>query len=111
MGYDGKANGFSDAGRCAVREERIPDTPLLLESFVAFSKRAFDLASAKQIGAKPRFIHWWRIITGEDFCAFRCARTRNGSVLQQAGERAAQRVMQEFNYVGVLAIDFECNGD
>ena len=32
--------------------------------------------------------------------------------LQQAGERAALRVLQELNYVGVLAIEFfECNGE
>jgi 5-(carboxyamino)imidazole ribonucleotide synthase len=31
---------------------------------------------------------------------------------QEAGERAAQRILQHLNYVGVLAIEFfECNGE
>jgi 5-(carboxyamino)imidazole ribonucleotide synthase len=113
MGYDGKGQWILRTQEDVqfVKKE-FPDTPLLLESFVAFQREVSILAVRSRTGETAFYPlvenhHRGGILRLSIAPAPNLNRT-----LQQTGERAAKRVMQELNYVGVLAIEFfECNGE
>jgi len=113
MGYDGKGQWILRTPEDVqfVKKE-FPDTPLLLESFVAFQRELSILAVRSRSGETAFYPLVENHHRGGILRLSIAPAPKLSSVLQQAGERAAQRVMQELNYVGVLAIEFfECNGE
>jgi 5-(carboxyamino)imidazole ribonucleotide synthase len=113
MGYDGKGQWILRTQEDVqfVKKE-FPDTPLLLESFVAFQRELSILAVRSRSGGTAFYPLVENHHRGGILRLSIAPAPNLNESLQQAAERAAQRVMQELNYVGVLAIEFfECNGE
>jgi 5-(carboxyamino)imidazole ribonucleotide synthase len=113
MGYDGKGQWILRTQEDVqfVKKE-FPDTPLLLESFVAFQREVSILAVRSRTGETAFYPLVENHHRGGILRLSIAPAPNLNESLQQAGERAAKRVMQELNYVGVLAIEFfECNGE
>ena len=113
MGYDGKGQWIlrSQEDVEFVKKE-FPDTPLLLESFVAFQREVSILAVRSRTGETAFYPLVENHHRGGILRVSIAPAPNLNATLQQAAERAAERVMQELNYVGVLAIEFfECNGE
>jgi len=113
MGYDGKGQWILRTPEDVqfVKKE-FPDTPLLLESFVAFQREVSILAVRSRSGETAFYPLVENHHRGGILRLSIAPAPNLNESLQQAAERAAQRVMQELNYVGVLAIEFfECNGE
>ena len=113
MGYDGKGQWVLRTPEDVQRvKAEFSQAALLLEDFVAFQRELSILAVRSRSGETA----FYPLVENHH---------RNGilrlavapapklsAALQKAGERAAERVLQELNYVGVLAIEFfESDGE
>jgi len=80
--------------------------------FVAFQREAFDLAVRSRSGETAFYPLVENPSPGRDFAPFD-APAPNEFRCATGGRAAAQRVMQELNYVGVSGDNefFECNGE
>lgn len=113
MGYDGKGQWVLRTQDDVKRVKKdFPDAALLLENLVPFQRELSILAVRGRDG-KTAFYplvenhHRDGILRLSIAPAPKLSRS-----LQEAAESAARRVMEELNYVGVLAIEFfECNGE
>ena len=107
MGYDGKGQWMlhtqDDVAR--VRSE-FPNTPLLVEDFVAFEREVSILAARNRTGETAFYPLVENHHLGGILRLSIAPAPKLNTALQKAGERAAEQVMQELNYVGVLAIEF-----
>ena len=113
MGYDGKGQWvlrtYEDVAK--VKKD-FPAAQLLLENFVAFQRELSILAVRGRSGETAFYP-----LAENHHCSgiLRLSiapAPKLSSLLQKAGEQAAERVMRELDYVGVLAIEFfECNGE
>ena len=113
MGYDGKGQWVLRTREDVEFVKReFPTTPLLLESFVAF-QRELSILAARSRSGETAFYPLVENHHRGGILRLTVAPAPNLSAkLQQAAEVAARRVMEELNYVGVLAIEFfECNGE
>jgi len=113
MGYDGKGQWVLRTREDVEFVKReFPTTPLLLENFVAFQRELSILAVRSRSGETA----FYPLVENHHrggILRLSIAPVPNlGAKLQHAAESAARRVMEELNYVGVLAIEFfECNGE
>ena len=113
MGYDGKGQWvLRSAEDVAKVKQDFPDAPLLLESFVAFQRELSILAVRSRSGETA----FYPLVENHHRAGILrlslAPAPRLNAALQQAGERAAERILKELNYAGVLAIEFfECNGE
>src|SRR5438552_3510709 len=113
MGYDGKGQWVLRTTEDVEFVKReFPTTPLLLESFVAF-QRELSILAARGRSGETAFYPLVENYHRGGILRLSIAPAPNFSAkLQQAAESAARSVMEELNYVGVLAIEFfECNGE
>ena len=113
MGYDGKGQWVLRTREDVefVRRE-FPTTPLLLESFVAFQRELSVLAARTRSGETAFYPLVENHHRGGILRLTVAPAPNLSAKLQQAAEVAARRVMEELNYVGVLAIEFfECGGE
>ena len=113
MGYDGKGQWVLRTREDVEFVKReFPTTPLLLESFVTF-QRELSILAARSRSGETAFYPLVENHHRGGILRLTVAPAPNLSAkLQQAAEVAARRVMEELNYVGVLAIEFfECNGE
>ncbi|HJZ64431.1 MAG TPA: 5-(carboxyamino)imidazole ribonucleotide synthase [Candidatus Acidoferrum sp.] len=113
MGYDGKGQWVLRTHEDVVKVKKdFPSASLLLENFVAFERELSILAVRGRSGETafyPLVENHHR--AGILRLSIAQAPKLNPAV-QKAGEQAAERVMRELDYVGVLAIEFfECNGE
>jgi len=113
MGYDGKGQWVLRTREDAEFVKReFPTTPLLLESFVAFERELSVLAVRSRSGETAFYPLVENHHRGGILRLSIAPAPNSSAKLQQAAESAARRVMEELNYVGVLAIEFfECNGE
>ncbi len=113
MGYDGKGQWVlqtEEDVRFVMNE--FPDTPLLLESFVKFQRELSILAVRNRSGETAFYPLVENHHCGGILRLSIAPAPKLDTTLQQVGERAAERIMQDLNYVGVLAIEFfECDGE
>ncbi|HLZ11093.1 MAG TPA: 5-(carboxyamino)imidazole ribonucleotide synthase [Candidatus Acidoferrum sp.] len=113
MGYDGKGQWIlrtAEAVEFVKRE--FPATPLLLENLVAFERELSILAVRSKAGETAFYPLVENHHRGGILRLSIAPAPNLSAKLQQAAELAARRVMEELNYVGVLAIEFfECNGE
>ncbi len=112
MGYDGKGQWVlrtaEDVGK--VKQD-FPDAPLLLENFVAFQRELSILAVRSRNGETAFYPLVENHHRGGILRLSLAPAPKLNPALQHAGERAAERILKELNYVGVLAIEFfECDG-
>lgn len=113
MGYDGKGQWVLQTQEDVqfVKDE-FPTTPLLLENFVKFQREVSILAVRSRSGETA----FYPLVENHHRAGILrlsiAPAPKLSPALQKAGEQAAERVMQELNYVGVLAIEFfECDGE
>jgi 5-(carboxyamino)imidazole ribonucleotide synthase len=113
MGYDGKGQWVIETPESVARtQEVLPDQPLLLESFVEFQRELSILAVRTRSGETAFYPLVENHHRGGILRLSIAPAPNLSAKLQQAAELAARRVMEELNYVGVLAIEFfECNGE
>lgn len=113
MGYDGKGQWVLRTAEDVQRvKSDFPDAPLLLEDFVAFQRELSILAVRGRNGETAFYPLVENHHRGGILRLSIAPAPKLNPALQQAGEQAAQRVMRELNYVGVLAIEFfECDGE
>lgn len=113
MGYDGKGQWVVRTAEDVARlKQDFPDVPLLLESFVAFQRELSILAVRGRDGKSAFYPLVENHHRGGILRLSLAPAPKLNPALQQAGERAAERILQELEYVGVLAIEFfECNGE
>jgi 5-(carboxyamino)imidazole ribonucleotide synthase len=113
MGYDGKGQWVLRTAEDVVALKRdFPDAALILENFVAFQRELSILAVRGRSGETAFYPLVENHHRGGILRLSIAPAPRLNKALQEAGERAAQRILQELNYVGVLAIEFfECKGE
>jgi len=113
MGYDGKGQWVLHTREdVAFVKREFPKTPLLLENFVAFQRELSILAVRSKSGETAFYPLVENHHSGGILRLAIAPAPNLGAELQQTAELAARRVMEELNYVGVLAIEFfECGGE
>ncbi len=113
MGYDGKGQWVlrTPEDVAAIRKD-FPNTALILENFVAFQRELSILAVRGRDGETAFYPLVENHHRGGILRLSIGPAPKSRVSLQEAGERAARKILQELNYVGVLAIEFfECNGE
>jgi 5-(carboxyamino)imidazole ribonucleotide synthase len=111
-GYDGKGQRvLTDAADLDGAWEALGDTPLILEAHVPF-RRELSVLSARGLDGDTRC---WPLV--ENLHAHGILRVSRapahdaGPELQAAGEAIATKLLDDLNYVGVLAVElFDCDG-
>ncbi len=113
MGYDGKGQWVLRRQDDVQRlKQEFPDTALILENLVGFQRELSILAVRGRSGETAFYPLVENHHRGGILRLSIAPAPKLSKSLQEAGERAAQKILQELNYVGVLAIEFfECNGE
>jgi len=113
MGYDGKGQWvLRTSDDVAAVRKNLPDAGLILENFVAFERELSILAVRGRSGETAFYPLVENRHRGGILRLSIAPAPKLSKALQEAGEQAAQRILQDLNYVGVLAIEFfECNGE
>ena len=113
MGYDGKGQWVLRTREDVEFVKReFPTTPLLLERFIAFQRELSVLAARSRSGETAFYPLVENHHRGGILRLTVAPAPNLSAKLQQAAEVAARRVMEDLNYVGVLAIEFfECGGE
>jgi len=113
MGYDGKGQWvLRTAEDVAKVKQNFPDGPLLLENLVTFQRELSILAARNRSGETAFYPLVENHHRGGILRLSIAPAPRLNPVLQQAGERAAERILKELNYAGVLTIEFfDCDGE
>ncbi len=107
MGYDGKGQWVLRTQEDVDRaKSEFPSAPLLLENFVAFQRELSILAVRGRSGETAFYPLVENHHRGGILRLSIAPAPKLNAALQKAGERAAERIMQQLNYVGVLAIEF-----
>ncbi len=116
MGYDGKGQAV-----CRTRDEAFAAFDalnaaggLIAEAFVPFDREVSILAVRGQGGgshAQTRFYPLAQNTHERGILKLSIAPAPDSQQLQAQAERAAARVLEELNYIGVLAIEFFVKGD
>lgn len=116
MGYDGKGQAV-----CRTRDEALAAFEtlksagdLLAEAFVPFDREVSILAVRGMGGesqAQTRFYPLAQNTHERGILRMSIAPAPDSEHLQAQAERAASRVLDELNYIGVLAIEFFVKGD
>jgi 5-(carboxyamino)imidazole ribonucleotide synthase len=107
LGYDGKGQAVirerSDLERAWVT---VAGAPSLLESFVTFS-RELSIIAVRSLAGDIEFYPLVENHHSEGILRFSVAPAQNVPVsLQTQAEQYARRILEDFGYVGVLAIEF-----
>src|SRR5262249_51480951 len=93
-------------------KKEFPNAPLLLENLVTFQRELSILAVRSRSGESAFYPLVENHHRGGILRLSLAPAPNLSASLQKAGERAAERVLQELNYAGVLAIEFfECDGE
>jgi len=113
MGYDGKGQWVLRTQDDVQRVKKdFPNTALILENFVTFQRELSILAVRGKSGETAFYPLVENHHRGGILRLSIAPAPKLSKALQEAGERAAKLILQELNYVGVLAIEFfECNGE
>jgi 5-(carboxyamino)imidazole ribonucleotide synthase len=113
LGYDGKGQWVLRTPDDVQRiKSEFPSAPLLLESFVEFQRELSILAVRGRTGETAFYPLAENHHRGGILRLSIAPAPKLDAAVKRAGERAAERVMRELNYVGVLAIEFfEYNGE
>src|SRR5262249_14277121 len=112
MGYDGKGQWLlrTDEDVDKARPE-LPDVPMILEKFVPFARELSVLGVRGRDGESVFYPLIENHHRGASLRLSRATGRRLTAKLQQMAEEAAQKVLEELGYVGVLCIEFfEGNG-
>lgn len=113
MGYDGKGQWVLRTQEDVAKIKKdFPAAHLILENFVAFQRELSILAARGRSGETA----FYPLVENHHRAGILrlsiAPAPKLSATLQKAGEQAAERVMLELDYVGVLAIEFfECDGE
>ena len=112
LGYDGKGQWVLQTREDVQRAKQdLPSVPLVLEKFVNFSRELSILAVRGRSGETA----FYPLVENHHRLGILrlslAPAPRLPAALQREAEDAARRVLEELDYVGVLAIElFECHG-
>jgi len=110
MGYDGKGQVLLKVPEDLERAwHKLGDYPLILEAFVDFNNEGSMIAARAQNGDIVYYPMSWNIhlqgVLAVSFSPWYAAE------LQQQAEALVRRILEHFNYVGVLTLElFNCDG-
>ena len=105
FGYDGKGQAIlRDPEDLERAWQRLGDSPLVLEAFVAFDAEC-SLCGVRGRDGATRFWPLTRNVHDDGILALSLPGVFNGG-LQAEAERIMTRLMDELDYVGVLTIEF-----
>jgi len=113
LGYDGKGQWIlRNADGLAAAKEELPKVPLILERFVPFTRELSVIAARSRFGEIVVYPlvenHHREGILRLSLAPAPCVEPK----IQRAAEEAARSVLEEMQYVGVLAIElFEHEGE
>jgi 5-(carboxyamino)imidazole ribonucleotide synthase len=112
LGYDGKGQWTLRTGEDVERvQKEIPAVRLVLEKFVNFSRELSILAVRARSGETAFYPLVENHHRGGILRLSLAPAPRIAAALQREAEDAARRVLEELDYVGVLAMElFECDG-
>ena len=112
MGYDGKGQWVLRTTEDVKRaKSEFPRVSLLLENFLAFERELSILAVRSRSGETAFYPLVENHHRGGILRLSLAPAPNLSASLQKESEQAAQRLLHELNYVGVLAIEFfECGG-
>src|SRR5437899_5140498 len=112
MGYDGKGQWIlRTAEDVAKAKSEMPSVTLILERFVPFARELSILAVRSSDGETAIYPLVENHHRGGILRLSLAPAPRIASALQREAEDAARRVLEELDYVGVLAMElFECEG-
>jgi 5-(carboxyamino)imidazole ribonucleotide synthase len=107
MGYDGKGQWLlRTAGDVEKARTELPDAPMILEKFVPFTRELSVLGVRGRDGARAFYPLIENHHRGGILRLSLAPAPRLTENLQQMAEEAAQKVLEELGYVGVLCIEF-----
>ena len=112
LGYDGKGQWVLYTHEdVAVLHKEFPAAPLILENFITFSRELSVLAVRGRSGETA----FYPLVENHHRAGILrlslAPAPRLGETLQHEAEDAARRILEELDYVGVLAVElFECGG-
>lgn len=110
MGYDGKGQMLIKVPEDLERAwHKLGDYPLILEAFVAFENEGSIIAARAQNGEIVYYPMSWNIhfqgVLAVSFSPW------YGTGMQQQAESLVRRILQHFDYIGVLTLElFNCEG-
>lgn len=104
MGYDGKGQKvMREAGDVAGTFDELGGVPLILEGFIDFDHEISVIA----VRARDGEIRHWPVVRNEHRQGIlHCSVPQTAHPLQPQAEDYASRVMNELDYVGVMAFEF-----
>lgn len=107
MGYDGKGQWLLRTAEDLEKARReLPDVPLILEKFVPFT-RELSILGVRSRGGEIAFYPLIENHHRDGILRLSLAPGPNLTpTLQQEAERAARKVLEALDYVGVLCIEF-----
>ena len=107
MGYDGKGQWLLRTAEDLEKARReLPDVPLILEKFVPFT-RELSILGVRNRGGEIAFYPLIENHHRDGILRLSLAPAPNLTpTLQQEAERAARKVLEALDYVGVLCIEF-----
>lgn len=107
MGYDGKGQWLLRTAEDLEKARReLPDVPLILEKFVPFT-RELSILGVRSRGGEIAFYPLIENHHRDGILRLSLAPAPNLTpTLQQEAERAARKVLEALDYVGVLCIEF-----
>ena len=107
MGYDGKGQWLLLGAHDVEKTRReLPDVPLILEKFVAFSREVSMLGVRNRTGETAFYPVVENHHRGGILRLSLAPAPNLTSELQKAAEEATQKVLEALGYVGVLCIEF-----
>ncbi len=107
MGYDGKGQWLLRSAEDQEKARReLPDVPLILEKFVAFTREVSILGVRSRSGEVAFYPVVENHHRGGILRLSVAPAPKLTSDLQKSAEEAARKVLEELGYVGVLCIEF-----
>ncbi len=107
MGYDGKGQWLLRSAEDMEKARReLPDVPMILEQFVAFTREVSMLGVRSRSGETAFYPVVENHHRGGILRLSIAPAPNLAGGLQKAGEEATRKVLEELGYVGVLCIEF-----
>jgi 5-(carboxyamino)imidazole ribonucleotide synthase len=107
MGYDGKGQWLLENAEDVEKARReLPNVPLILEKFVAFTREVSMLGVRSKTGETAFYPVVENHHRGGILRLSLAPAPHLTNALQEAAEEATRMVLQELGYVGVLCIEF-----
>ncbi len=107
LGYDGKGQVLiNDPEHAAAALKTIGDVPAILDQFVAFERELSIVAARDKLGNIVFYPLAENVHRGGILRVSKAPARDVSDALTAQAQGAARKILEEFNYVGVLAVEF-----